>query len=205
MTEKSEAANESGGNATEIVERWRSGDQNAATELYELYCERLIRIVAGKIGDGFQQQVEPEDVLQTAFRTWFRRVREGEFHFEDDGDVWKLLLTVVLNRLRRGVRFATADKRDIRRQSSVDSEFDGELASHLTRKPSDHEALEFADLMTKVLKFLSPSERDLIQLRIEGYNQKESAEELGVDVRTIRRMWKRIGDQVKMLLSPDED
>ena len=191
--------------ATDLIEQWRDGDSDAATKLYELYCERLMRVVSGQLLERYQQQIDPEDVLQTAFRTFFGRVSEGEFAFEDDKDVWKLLVTVVLNKLRRQVRHMNAQRRDVRREIRGEADFDGQIASDLSRPPGIQEAVEFAELINDLFQFLPEDERKLLQLRIEGYSQKEIAEELDVTDRTVRRMWERVRERLVMLLAPDDD
>jgi RNA polymerase sigma-70 factor (ECF subfamily) len=179
-----------------LVDRWRDGDDFAATELYERYFERLMRVVSSHLLGRYQKRVEPEDVLQSAFRTVFRRISEGEFRFEDDADIWKLLVTVVLNKLRNQVRHMNAGRRDIRREAFGDSDFDGHLASQLSQPPHIEVAVEFAELMQDIFPLLPENERTLLQLRLEGYTQKEIAERMDVTDRTIRRLWERVRQRI---------
>lgn len=190
----------------ELVDRWRGGDQDAATELYERYFDRLMQIVAGHVMQTYRKQVEPEDVVQSAFGTVFRRMKNGSFSFKSDGDVWKLLVTVVLNKLRNRVRYLNAERRDIRREIRGEADFDGVLAAQLSTPPGIREAMEFASLVRDVFEFamISDHEKELLQLRLEGHSQQEIAEKLGVTDRTIRRMMERIRERMSQLLA-DED
>lgn len=182
-----------------LVDRWRQGDDEAATLLYEQYFEKLLMTVDGQLSDRYKQQCEPEDILQSAFGTVFRRITDGDFRFDNDEDVWKLLVTVVLNKLRRRVRHMNADRRDVRRQVAGAGEFDDFLAQQLSGSPGTEEAATFSDLMTEIFSLLSEEEKKLLQLRMEGCSQLEIAETLDVTDRTIRRMWDRIRKRLERL------
>lgn len=190
--------------ALTLVNRWREGDEDAATALYEQYFGKLMHIVTGHLTQSYKKQVDPEDVLQSAFGTVFRRISKGEFSFESDGDVWKLLVTIALNKLRHRVRYLNADRRDIRRELRAEADFDGVLAAQLSESPGISEAAEFAELVREIFEFLPEQERTLLQLRMEGYGQQEIADRLNVTDRTIRRMWDRIRDRLTKLLGEDD-
>jgi RNA polymerase sigma factor (sigma-70 family) len=187
-----------------LVEQWRQGDQDAASKLYAQYFERLMRIVSGQLLQSYQQQVEPEDVLQSAFGTVFKRISNGDFRFENDQDVWKLLVTVTLNKVRGRIRFLNAERRDIRRTRRGETDFDLVLAEQLSKNPGVQEAVEFADLVRDIYGLLPEDETQVLQLRIEGYSQQEIADKLGVTDRTVRRMWDRIRQRLARLLGGEE-
>lgn len=193
------------GDSVDLVNRWRDGDEAAATELHQRYFERLLRVVSGQLVNSYRKEFEPEDVLQSAFRTVFKRVSDGEFRFDDDGDVWKLLVTVSLNKLRNRVRYLNAERRDVRREVGGEADFDGYLATQLSQPPGVEEAVEFAELMRTLLELLPESERTVVQLRMDGYSQQEIADQLGVTDRTVRRMWERIQVRVGMLFNESTD
>ena len=184
----------------DLVERWRDGDQQAATALYEQYFEQLMHIISGNLMERYQNHYDSEDVLISAFRTVLTRVSKGEFKFEDDDDVWKLLVTVALNKLRKKVRHHNAGKRDIHLEARSGEAFDGALATQLSQSPGVFEAVEFADLLKTAMGILSQQERSILQLRMEGFSQKEIAEKLEISDRTVRRAWERIRERLEFLI-----
>lgn len=186
-----------------LVNRWREGDEEAANALYEQYFAKLMPIVTGHVGQSIQPEFDPEDVLQSAFCTVFRRISKGEFTFGSDRDVWKLLVTIALNKLRQKVGRATTQKRDIKRKLG-ESDFDGLLAAQLSESPGISEAAEFAELVRRIFGILSEQERLLLQWSMEGYGQLEIADRLGVTDRTVRRMWDRIRARLTTLFVEDE-
>ena len=84
----------------ELVEQLKSGNQDAASELYQRYAQRLCRQIERRIGQHLKGRFEAGDVLQSAFRTFFRRAANGEFQIDYTGDLWNLLLTITLNKVR---------------------------------------------------------------------------------------------------------
>lgn len=186
----------------ELVQRWREGDQQAATILHERYLTRLLNLVGRHLADKFNSRLDPDDVVQSVFRSIFRLTREGRFEFEGDSDFWKLLLTMALNKVRNTVRHHQAGKRTPAAESvstSADG-VDGYIVNRLSSQPTIEEIVSFADMLEQVLQQLEPEQQQLIQYRIEGFTQKEIAEKLGVDDRTVRRMFANIRNRGEQLL-----
>lgn len=189
----------------ELVERWRAGDESAATILHERYLAKLLNLVGRHLAGKFNSRLDPDDVVQSVFRSIFRLTREGRFEFEGDSDFWKLLLTMALNKVRNTVRHHQAGKRDPALESlstSADG-MDGYIVNRLSSQPTIQEIVSFADMLEQVLMRLDPEQQLLIQYRIEGYTQKEIAEKLSVDDRTVRRMFASIRTRGEELLGDD--
>ena len=85
---------------SDLLDQWKSGSQAAANELYERYAQRLCQQVERRIGRHLQSRLDAVDVLQSAFRTFFRRASNGEFQIDHTGDLWNLLVTITLNKVR---------------------------------------------------------------------------------------------------------
>jgi len=188
--------------SNELVTRWRQGEEDAATELYRRYINRLLRAVDSHLPPSLKAKVEADDVCQSVFRSIFRRIRRGEFTFAEDADVWRLLVTVAFNKLRNKMRFAAAGKRDTRRELSYDvGGADMFVVNRLSQGPSLEETIEFEELMNVIGSQLSPREQELLALRLEGYDQKEIADKFGVSTRTIRRMNDELRERILAVVS----
>lgn len=187
--------------STELIERWRQGDNHAATQLYQRYVEQLSGIVTAQLADRLRSRTDADDVLQSACRSFFRRVQDGQFEFDADDDVWKLLVTISLNKLRSQVRKHSAAKRDAaqevpRGSDEIPDEFHLEK---LTETPSPVEAFIFTEMIERVSSKLGADHAVLLQLRMEGHSQKEIATALQTSDRSIRRML----DEIKSALSAE--
>ncbi len=180
--------------STALIDRWRDGDQQAAGDLYRRYVERLSGIVTAQMSQRFRSRLDADDVVQSVCRSFFRRVSEGQFQFDEDDDVWKLLVTISLNKLRNQIRRHSAAKRDAaqetqRRDNSLPDDFHLE---RLSATPSPVEAFIFSETIEKVSERLDEKHALLLQLRLEGHSQQEIAEQLRTSDRTIRRMLESI-------------
>src|SRR5262245_6916154 len=64
-----------------LVARWQAGDQQAARELFHRYTDRLIALVRSRLTSQVGQRVDPEDVVQSAYRSFFAGAGDGQFSF----------------------------------------------------------------------------------------------------------------------------
>src|SRR6516164_7022781 len=94
-----------------LVELWRAGDENAARQLFDAYAERLVALARRRISPRLASRVDPEDVVQSVFRTFFGRLKEGRFKLEHQDDLCKLLVRITVHKTLRQVAFHQAAKR----------------------------------------------------------------------------------------------
>jgi RNA polymerase sigma factor (sigma-70 family) len=187
-----------------LVERWRQGDQAAAQALFELYVARLVAVVGDRLSRRFVRHVDPDDVVQSAFRSFFVGARDGRFDFERDGDLWRLLVAVALNKLRMSVRRYSTQKRSADREESVPS-LDALCTEHLevfAREPTPVEAVALADEVETLMGRLSDRERQILEMRLQGFNLEEIALETGRSERTVRRVIDKVREFLEQALPP---
>src|SRR5262245_47150683 len=101
---------------SDLVARWRAGDEAAAAELFERYADRLIALARSRLSAKVAGRVDPEDVVQSAYRSFFAGVRNGRYDLERGGDVWRLLLAITLHKLYRQVQQHQRQKRSLDRE-----------------------------------------------------------------------------------------
>src|SRR5215218_1826604 len=82
-----------------LLARYRSGSQDAATQLYLRYVARLLRLVDGRLGSDLATRLDPEDVVQSVFRSFFRGVDQGFYDVPDGEELWGLFLVMALNKV----------------------------------------------------------------------------------------------------------
>lgn len=180
--------------AFQLVTRWGDGDESAARELFDKYAARLIGLVRSHLSEKLARRLDPEDVVQSAFRSFFVGTREGRYLLEHSGDFWNLLVTISLHKLQHQVARHGAAKRDIQREEArgIDAgwfeKFQGRLQSH----PRADDALAVAEEIETILAELTPAEQRMFELRLEGYTLDEIAADTGRSQRTVRRVMERI-------------
>src|SRR5262245_10503455 len=93
--------------STELVARFRAGDPDAAGQLFTHYARRLAGIADQHLSRQVAVRADAEDVVQSAFRTFFRRCARGEFHFDGSSGLWRLLVKITLLKARAKGRHHT--------------------------------------------------------------------------------------------------
>src|SRR6478752_7985762 len=96
-----------------LLRRLQHGQADASTELYLRYAERLLALTAAQSSAELARRVDPEDIVQSVFRTFFRRVSVGDYDVPDGEEIWKLLLVIALNKIRTTAVHQRAAKRDV--------------------------------------------------------------------------------------------
>ncbi len=62
-----------------LLVRYQAGEDDAATALYLRYASRLLEFSDRVTGDYLLSRIDAEDIVQSVFRTFFRRVSEGQY------------------------------------------------------------------------------------------------------------------------------
>lgn len=175
-----------------LVDRWRAGDEAAARELVDRYAGQLVELARRRISQRLASRVDPEDVVQSVFRTFFGRVKAGQFEFHERDDLCKLLVRITVHKTLRQVHFHQAAKRDPRHETGQNDEGQERIMEILARDPTPEEAVAFVDQLEHFLDRLQPQERQVLELRLQGYSSDEIARELGTYDRQVRRVVERI-------------
>jgi RNA polymerase sigma-70 factor (ECF subfamily) len=186
------------------MDLWRGGDEQAARRLFDAYVDRLVALARRRLSHRLSSRVDPEDIVQSVFRTFFHRVKAGHFEVEDQDDLCKLLMRITVHKTLRKVALHTAAKRNLQREMGQGEEAQEQIQLLLDREPSPEEAVTFLDQLEHFLSQLKPQERQILEMRLQGFNNDEIAEKLGTYDRKIRRVIERVrGLAEQEGLSPD--
>lgn len=169
----------------ELVAKWRTGSQEAAAVLMERYRLRLIALVASRLNRGQRGSIDPEDVVQSAMGSFFRNTSsasQSRLQIESTLSVWNLLAMFARRKLSRSLERASAAKRGAGWDRNILDQI--ELLEIQQATP---ESQDVADLMNELNSMLAPDQVELLELLLAGNTQREIAEELSVDERTVRR------------------
>jgi len=172
-----------------LARLYRAGDQRAADILYRRYAARLLAAVRSRCGRSFSARFDPDDVTQAAFRALFERLRASESLPE--GDLWGLLLVLALNTVRRLVEHHSAAKRSVRR--TCPTEDDGRPLPVPDRRSGD---AYLAAALQEELESLPEPDRQVIELRLAGYEVGEITARTGRARRTVERIIQSFRDRV---------
>ncbi len=186
-----------------LLDRWRAGDEEAARTLFNRYVDRLAALARRRLSQRLAPRVDPEDITQSVFRTFFGRLKAGHFAIEDQNDLWKLLVRITIHKTLRQVEFQKADKRDPSRETPQSDPARQALMTIFDRDPTPDAVVGFCDQLEHFLGQLKPQEREILELSLAGHSHLEIAEKLGTYDRKIRRVLERIrGVAERQELSP---
>src|SRR4051812_36186960 len=157
----------------DLIKQFRDGSDSAARELFDKYCERLMRLAKRRIGQRMTSRVDPEDVIQSAFRTFFVRVRNDEFKFEGENDLFKLLVRLTVHKTLRQVAFHRAAKRNPELEAAQASDA-YELLQQLTADdPPPEVEVALVDEFERFMNQLTTFERRVLEMKLQGYSTTE--------------------------------
>lgn len=181
-----------------LLQRYRRGDDDAATELYLRYAERMRTMAVAQTSGELRQRVGPEDIIQSVFRTFFRRVAQGEYDIPEGDELWKLLLVIGLNKIRTLGAHHGAAKRDVR-QTKGGATFEATLD---WEQGSDQISLTILKMtIDELLAPLPESHQQIIQLRIEGHEVNEIAEIAQRSKRSVERILQEFRNNLDKLVN----
>lgn len=179
-------------------------DDGFAEELYRRYAARLWELAHQRIGHRFGARVAAEDVVQSVFRTFFRRARDGMLEWDGaDGaeTLWRLMVRITLRKVGQQIRWNQAERRDVGLEVvSLDEDVALEAVS---AEPSPIDAAIFAEEVEAMFEPLDSAKAEMLRLSLEGCSTAEVAERLQCSRWTVRRVLDRIGFRLQERLSAD--
>jgi RNA polymerase sigma-70 factor (ECF subfamily) len=175
----------------------QAGDEDAARELFDRYAEQLVLLARKRISQRLASRIDAEDIVQSVFRTFFHRARQGQFHLEEPDDVCKLLARITVHKTFRQIAYHRRAKRDAGQEAGQGDHAQDLLLKLLTGEPTPEEATAFLDQLEHFLNLLKPEERKILELRMEGYSNAEITEQLGTHDRKIRRLMVKVREMAE--------
>jgi RNA polymerase sigma-70 factor (ECF subfamily) len=168
-----------------LLMRIGRGEEDAATELYLRYARRLVQLARAQTPADVATRVDPEDIVQSVFRTFFRRAATGAYDIPEGDQLWKLLLVISLNKVRSICSFHRADRRNIGTTVPIGS------AIHAFESASQVDEPAFAILEWTIQELLAQQPEiyaKVVRLRIEGCDVAEIARRTRRSKRTVERV-----------------
>jgi RNA polymerase sigma factor (sigma-70 family) len=181
----SQSSSECAFQSVQLLRRYQAGDELAAEAIFGRYVERLTRLARSRLAAKLAARVDPEDIVQSAYRSFFLAARQGRFELAHSGDLWRLLVEVTLHKLYRQAERHQARRRSVRREAATS---DGSIWQRVAgAEPTPDEAAVAAEVLEAVLAKLPPRGRQVVELRLQGFEQAEIAAAAHCTDRTVRR------------------
>jgi RNA polymerase sigma factor (sigma-70 family) len=184
--------------SAELLARYhRSHDEAAAEELFRRYSGRLTALARSRLSHALASRVDAEDVVQSAYRSFFLLARDGDVLLRESGDLWRLLVRITLRKVYRTARRHRADCRSVEREHPQPDEIE---AAALSREPTPAEAAALIDELRGVLAPLDALQRRMVEMRLQGHEVEAIAAEVRRSPRTVRRTLAALGEELERRL-----
>jgi RNA polymerase sigma-70 factor (ECF subfamily) len=179
----------------------RAGDPVVSQAVFDRYGEVLQRMAARRMPPKLRRRIDPDDIAQSALRTFFRRASAGQFQLDDFEGLWQLLCAITLTKVREQARFQLRQKRGLQREEepAVRDDQSSSGPQPVAAAPTPVEAAEFADQFEQLFGKLDEEEQQVLLLKLQDLTHDEVAAEMGSSERTVRRIIKRIQGRLTQL------
>jgi RNA polymerase sigma-70 factor (ECF subfamily) len=185
---------------TELIERVRSGDEQAASELVKQFEPVVRRELRFRLRDNRARfELDSMDISQSVLGNFFVRVAARQYDLKEQGDLVKLLVTMTRNKVAENLRAQHRQRRDSRR--TVRGVENMALASP---QPTPSRVLAGREILHQVRQNLSGEELQLVELRWQGLSWEEIADSLGGTADARRKQMARALDEIIHKLGLDE-
>ncbi len=185
------------GSVTRWLREFKAGDDYAATRLWERYYRRMRGLANKQLGNARRRVADEDDAAISAFADFCSQAKREGFKqgLEDREDLWQLLALLTKRRAidhyRKEVRRGEAGESVL--VSPGDSHVTGaqNVESSVTVTPDV--AVQTMEDCDRLLELL-PDEpmRQIACLKLEGFNNHEISDRVGIALRTVERRIGRI-------------
>jgi RNA polymerase sigma-70 factor, ECF subfamily len=190
----------------DLIDGLHRGDQRAAALIFERFARRLIGLAHEQLRMDVvvRHKVDPEDVMQSAFKSFFVHQAQGAYELDDWNSLWSLLARITLRKCHRRFEEFRAACRDVRREegSANDSSFECPAPG---RDPTPSEAAILAETVESLMRELRPRERDILALSLQGHSHAEISASVGCTERTVYRVLQHVGKRLEEMVAGEPD
>jgi RNA polymerase sigma factor (sigma-70 family) len=184
-----------------LMDRLRTGEDAAAREVFVRFAARLAGLARRHLDGRLAVKVDPEDVVQSAYKSFFLRQREGELDVGSWDGLWGVLTVITLRKCADRAAYYHAEKRDVARETRANTESTPAVYDlALDREPNPEEAAALAETVEALFRSIDdPDERAILELSLQGHTATEISEQLGRAERSVRRLRERVRKRLERM------
>jgi RNA polymerase sigma-70 factor (ECF subfamily) len=171
----------------EFLARLHNQDDAAAQQLFDRFAHQLIALAHRHIGAGLRHKVDPEDVVQSAYKSFFFRYGAGRLDVVNWNSLWGLLTLITARKCAERAAYHRAECRDAAREVTLASGDEAKAwLEPFGHEPTPLEAAVLSETVEQLLTGLDDEERPILELSLLGHTTREISERLGRAERTVR-------------------
>ena len=186
-------------NFDELLRNARTGDEIAISELVRRYEPEVRMVARARLGAILRPHLDSVDLVQSVHKSLLLGLRAERYDISSPEKLVALATTIVRRKVARQWRKLKRQQR-LSGQQHVDASDLQELLVSMSGSDSDPAATAAVrDATAHVLQELSDVEKQVVELRLEGFTTVEVARELGLDADVLRvklsRLRRRLRDR----------
>jgi hypothetical protein len=140
--------------------------------------------VRKRLSPKLRRRVDPDDIVHSAFRSFFLDARTGAYELERSSELWRLLASITLHKLHRFIEKQTAAKRAIHLEGANSRT----IADCLAHDPTAADVVAAIELFSIAFSELTSEERFALTSSMRGAEVEEIGASLDKSNRTARRL-----------------
>jgi len=184
----------------QFLARLHNRDDAAAQELFVRFAHQLIALAHRHIGAGLRHKVDPEDVVQSAYKSFICRYGAGNLDVVNWNSLWGLLTLITVRKCAERAAYHRAERRDAGREVSLSPGSEAvPWLEPFAREPTPLEATVLSETVEQLLAGLDEEERPVLELSLQGHTTREISERLGRAERTVRLLREGVRHQLERM------
>jgi RNA polymerase sigma-70 factor (ECF subfamily) len=166
---------------------------------FDRFTRRLIGLARAHLDVRLQHKIEPEDVVQSVYRSFFVRYGQGLPADQEIEGLWPLLTLITVRKCADRVRYFQAERRNMARETATGGNDDrpAPWQEAVGREPTPEHVAVLAETLENLLGGLDADDRPIIEMSLQGYSTQEVSEKLGRAERSVRRLRERVRKQLE--------
>lgn len=170
-----------------LMQRVQEGDEAAAEELVEHYGTHIIRVVRRRLHPLLRSKFDSIDFVQSVWASFFA-LPSQQYQFDQPARLIQFLVTLAQNKVVDTVRERMdGRKHDVRRELSLDDSRMNLKDLLTAHQPTPEETASAQDEWDHLFQGRAPYVQRILTELQSNKTHRQVAEELGLNVRTIRR------------------
>jgi RNA polymerase sigma factor (sigma-70 family) len=166
--------------------------------IWRRYFRDLLELARKNLNQRVRRREDEEDVIQSMYKSFCLRQQRGEFDLSGRDALWNLLVTITLRKARNTAKKHGRDRRDVAREPTIAGGDEVESSQWALEQmdaagPTPAEAAVLNEALECRLEALAdPELRQIALLRLEGYTNRDLADQFDCTERSIERRLERI-------------
>jgi RNA polymerase sigma-70 factor (ECF subfamily) len=184
-----------------LLDQLRNRDAEAARAVFERFQQRLNQVARQRLDPRLQAKLDPEDIVQSVFRTVFTRLADGQFVLEDWDNLYGLLYRITVRKCGKWYDYFHAQGRDVNQQVALAAP-SGESApgqEPAGRGQAPSEVAILAETVEQVLRGMGQREQQVVLLSLQGLRASEVSRELRCTETKVYRVLKEVRRRLECL------